>query len=905
MEVIAIVFTCLVWIIGFCVYCFAPLHDDAPLISKSVVIPSQFRYKMFRHTKEGRINDILRHNYKINFRLCKRFCNLLCVYWDNSHICCSFYKRNIGSNIYQCDRLLFFIFHILCIAFLLQFITSNIFKDSILHYQFVFMFTITIITLFIVQLFTDCVSLSVPNRLHPQTIELLVKSETERIKSETVNVNEPNNWNQKRILAETDIQRIIHIDTKSNSLKTDVAKWSVDEVCIWIEAIGLPRYVSDFQEKHINGKELLRFKINDIKLIISLKKDIEFFDDRLTALKTKWKHRFITLRTNPLKSLHKDIIQKNKKKDINLHLVNMKMQRSRKSVFFGALTTIKTHNVFANTNALIPMTSPGITPAITTENENKESDPSINITIGKYKQNMTDHAHARYETDVEQMNIYVDLLKAQITKDILSEDQDEFIDLYSTREESNVVTNKFTFPTLSQMAKSNPVPSQPKQRDNKPFMTVPDTVSKMLKKSKSENKIRDLHVINTPKSMIEHSVNEVSNPDTHHLSINKSPVSVSSIYQTLSVREKSPFKRGDFVDLILRDENNLVVVGVIEAFNTSSKLADVLILTSKTHNKGNEIERFISCEDIQFKGFSINGLAQLRYNENDEEPIGFELDYEALLKEELFDKHIVEGWKNGKLYKPNCVELFDGLKVKINEVSPSGLIIVTILVSKKASKYLLDHTCLKMSIMHIVPLHAQRSEQLTAVNAFNEETVIRSNFYERRKIMMMHYKLHRRCRMVARIVMFSLCIFFSFVLIFPMYAIYEDSLYGSFRQSEWYWLLYVIFSILLCNSVTFLIYCGCLSFSLIFRQIIYDKYHFDLCRIQYIMCYYGNQRRLNVNNKIEKTELTGHSERNEYQNIAICVRIFCCYYRCFECCHYGLHQPPNAPHLLQFFDPVQ
>ena len=46
-------------------------------------------------------------------------------------------------------------------------------------------------------------------------------------------------------------------------------------------------------------------------------------------------------------------------------------------------------------------------------------------------------------------------------------------------------------------------------------------------------------------------------------------------------------------------------------------------------------------------------------------------------------------------------------------------------------------------------------------------------------------------------------------------------------------------------------------------------------------------------------------QEDDYGNVDICYKLFCCYYRCFNCCHYGLYQGPNAPLLLKFFDPIK
>ncbi len=58
----------------------------------------------------------------MNKHFCNRCINLFCVYYDNIHIISSLWRRNVGTNLYQCDRILIFIFHILFISFLSLFI---------------------------------------------------------------------------------------------------------------------------------------------------------------------------------------------------------------------------------------------------------------------------------------------------------------------------------------------------------------------------------------------------------------------------------------------------------------------------------------------------------------------------------------------------------------------------------------------------------------------------------------------------------------------------------------------------------------------------------------------------------------------------------------------------------------
>lgn len=177
-SVTALVFVAMIWFIGCGFYCFCPFRDDTPLIVKNVIIPSKFRYRLFTHTLDGRINEILRH--KTHQNVFKRICNLLYVYYENFHIFCSFWKRDIGTNVYQCDRCLFLVFHIFCIAVLSLIILflaqRNRFNKYLTQSPLFWMFMIGVITIFIMQFFVRCISLSTPNRLSPETIELLLST---------------------------------------------------------------------------------------------------------------------------------------------------------------------------------------------------------------------------------------------------------------------------------------------------------------------------------------------------------------------------------------------------------------------------------------------------------------------------------------------------------------------------------------------------------------------------------------------------------------------------------------------------------------------------------------------------------------------------------------------------------
>ena len=195
-----------------------------------------------------------------------------------------------------------------------------------------------------------------------------------------------------------------------------------------------------------------------------------------------------------------------------------------------------------------------------------------------------------------------------------------------------------------------------------------------------------------------------------------------------------------------------------------------------------------------------------------------------------------------------------------------------------------------------------------------------------------------------------------------------NSLFSNSTSIEWYWLIFTIISILMYNILVFIIYYGFFSFFLIIRQTCFKKCKFDLCSIPFALCYYTNRWRLyhiatssKFENKIHidaissdvngiNTPITNNNKTNsifclccvkpnrllltletvesksspqqdnlsssnnplisikqedDYGNADICYTIFCCYCRCFNFCHYGLFQGPNAPRLLTFFDPIK
>ncbi len=74
----------------------------------------------------------------------------------------------------------------------------------------------------------------------------------------------------------------------------------------------------------------------------------------------------------------------------------------------------------------------------------------------------------------------------------------------------------------------------------------------------------------------------------------------------------------------------------------------------------------------------------------------------------MFCEALINGWQNGTIARPTAFELFDGLKVRIKEVNPSGMIIVTILPSTRAQLHLLGQRSIEIDISHIMSLMMRR-----------------------------------------------------------------------------------------------------------------------------------------------------------------------------------------------------
>ena len=195
---------------------------------------------------------------------------------------------------------------------------------------------------------------------------------------------------------------------------------------------------------------------------------------------------------------------------------------------------------------------------------------------------------------------------------------------------------------------------------------------------------------------------------------NETNMSVQTV-DTIRSSAEHKYQEGDFVDLILREANNLIVIGVIVSYNTLSQLADVKILPSRSHNRGNDLVRFVEARDLKWKGFRINDLAVLAYETGKKSsyPVGFDLDYDTFKKDRMFPASIVKGWEDGSIDKPSAFELFDGLKVRIKEVNHSGLLIVTILPSSRAQQYLLGQRSIKISIKNLMSLETYHERRMS------------------------------------------------------------------------------------------------------------------------------------------------------------------------------------------------
>ncbi len=59
----SIIFVGIFWLFTLFCYCFAPIHDDIPLISKNVIIPSHFRYRMF--TLQKKVESMIYYDIQI------------------------------------------------------------------------------------------------------------------------------------------------------------------------------------------------------------------------------------------------------------------------------------------------------------------------------------------------------------------------------------------------------------------------------------------------------------------------------------------------------------------------------------------------------------------------------------------------------------------------------------------------------------------------------------------------------------------------------------------------------------------------------------------------------------------------------------------------------------------------
>ena len=340
-----------VWLIPICCFLFTPVQDDVPLIGKHAIIPSEFRYRMFVHTKEGALNDILRHSYA---NCCSKLCELNRIFYDNNHICCSFCNRYFGTNVSFCNRVSLLLFSLLLLL-LLVYILLIIYLTNILDIKYLFinkgiefewMCIISFIGYIIERLILQCYYKSLPNRLDFDKIDNIVDQQAElvtqlnhtkqmqsinliktraRTQSEfaTNNANKfgynEEKWQFEITSKELEIKKLIHNENleKSLLLATDVSKWDVDDVSTWLFKLGLRRYIDEFEHNNIDGKRILKMKSNEIKNYIFKDDDFDYFHKQLRKLKICWRDRYVILRTqhNKAKKEYKQKIKEQRQKE--------------------------------------------------------------------------------------------------------------------------------------------------------------------------------------------------------------------------------------------------------------------------------------------------------------------------------------------------------------------------------------------------------------------------------------------------------------------------------------------------------------------------------------------------------------------------------------------------------------
>ncbi|ETO12627.1 RmlC-like cupin family protein [Reticulomyxa filosa] len=214
-------------------------------------------------------------------------------------------------------------------------------------------------------------------------------------------------------------------------------------------------------------------------------------------------------------------------------------------------------------------------------------------------------------------------------------------------------------------------------------------------------------------------------PPNNHLTVTDTkPRESASFEQPISPINKSmlspKWKFGDIVDVIIREENNLVVQGVIRSWNPMTKWADIQVLPDKHHNHGGDMLRFIEVQDMQFTGLQLNDIAVLYFDDNiasdRQYPPGFMLPFEQLLEDKKFDEKTIIAWQNGTIPLPKPSALFNDIKIRLKSVSAEGLFIAQLLPNPRLDQYCISNMNIRVALGNIMSLekHITFKRQMSA-----------------------------------------------------------------------------------------------------------------------------------------------------------------------------------------------